>query len=123
MRLAKSGAESGAESGVKSGAKRVAKSGAEIGAKKGTPCVADNLISQTQAVVDALQAAVNANEKVVLHCWGGGGRTGRLLAAFLVAHYKMTPQDAATEVMSHAKKLGASRRVDVSALEAVLPKA
>ncbi len=32
-----------------------------------------------------IQEAVDAQEKVVVHCWGGGGRTGRLLAAYMVS--------------------------------------
>eukprot|EP00798_Chlamydomonas_sp_ICE-L_P000286 gene286-1622_t len=80
-------------------------------------------VSQTQAVVDALQAAVNANEKVVIHCWGGVGRTGRLLGAYLCAQYGMSAEEAAAEVMGHAKTQGTERKVKVAGLEAVLPKA
>ena len=58
--------------------------------------------------------------QVVVHCWGGGGRTGRLLAAFLAEHYGITPEEAAAQVSDTSKAQGTSRRVDVGALRAVL---
>ncbi|KAG1672443.1 hypothetical protein FOA52_013229 [Chlamydomonas sp. UWO 241] len=73
-----------------------------------------------RAVLAAVTAAVAANERVVVHCWGGGGRTGRLLAAYLVTQYGLSPEDAASEIGAHAKASGCSRRVDVAALTGAL---
>lgn len=65
----------------------------------------------------ALQAAKAANQKVLVHCWGGGGRTGLVQAAWLVLDKGMTPEAAAAAVTSYAGSNGLSRRVDVAALK------
>lgn len=71
-------------------------------------------------LVGELQAAVEAGQKVVVHCWGGGGRTGVALAAWLVRHHKLTPEQAGPTIESYAKAQGASRRVDPQQLAAFL---
>eukprot|EP00798_Chlamydomonas_sp_ICE-L_P000656 gene656-2091_t len=94
-----------------------------VGAPPGTEGeTAEADASQTQAVVDAVQAAVNANEKVVIHCWAGVRRTGLLLGAYLCAQYGMSAEEATAEVMGHAKTQDTERKVKVAGLEAVLPK-
>ncbi|KAG2426003.1 hypothetical protein HXX76_013374 [Chlamydomonas incerta] len=77
------------------------------------PGAADQLVAE-------LKAAVDAGEKVVVHCWGGGGRTGMALAAWLVRQHGLTPEAAAEQVESYAKGQGASRRADVAQLRAFL---
>lgn len=64
--------------------------------------------------------AVHPHAQVVVHCWGGGGRTGVALAAWLVRHHGLTPAAAAEQVESYAKAQGASRRADVSQLQGFL---
>ncbi|KAG2483755.1 hypothetical protein HYH03_017410 [Edaphochlamys debaryana] len=60
--------------------------------------------------------------QVVVHCWGGGGRTGLALAAWLVRGHGMEPEAAAEHVESYAKAQGASRRADVAQLREWLDK-
>lgn len=55
-----------------------------------------------------------------MHCWGGGGRTGLVQAAWLARTKGLSAPDAAAAVTEHAKALGVPRRVDVAALEAFL---
>ncbi|KAG2483753.1 hypothetical protein HYH03_017408 [Edaphochlamys debaryana] len=73
-------------------------------------------------LVGELRAAQEAGEKVVVHCWGGGGRTGLALAAWLVRGHGMEPEAAAAHVESYAKAQGASRRADVAQLREWLDK-
>lgn len=68
----------------------------------------------------ALQAAKTASETCLVHCWGGGGRTGLVQAAWLVADRGLSPEAAAEAVTAHAKAAGLSRRVDVAALREFL---
>lgn len=63
-------------------------------------------------LIEALEQAAAANEKVVVHCWGGGGRTGQALAAWLVRHHGMPPEEAGQLVEAYAKAAGATRRVE-----------
>lgn len=59
--------------------------------------------------------------QVVVHCWGGGGRTGKQLAAWLVAHHRISNLgQVAAEVEGHARAQGASRRVDAAAVKQYL---
>mmetsp|Transcript_24499 Transcript_24499/g.62249 ORF Transcript_24499/g.62249 Transcript_24499/m.62249 type:complete len:190 (-) Transcript_24499:182-751(-) len=73
-----------------------------------------------KAVMAAIHEAVEAEEKVVVHCWGGGGRTGKVLAAWLVQKHGLSPSDAAAEVSGTAMHTGTSRRVDAGQLSALL---
>lgn len=68
-------------------------------------------------ILGALQAAKDANEKVVVHCWGGGGRTGLVQAAWLMTEKGLSAEDAAAAVTAFAQTKGLSRRVDVEALK------
>ncbi|GFR49059.1 hypothetical protein Agub_g11085 [Astrephomene gubernaculifera] len=67
-----------------------------------------------------LQDAMQAQEKVVVHCWGGGGRSGLALAAWLVRQHGLTPEQAAQHVMEFSRSQGASRRADVEQLKEFL---
>ncbi|GLC33532.1 hypothetical protein PLESTM_000081600 [Pleodorina starrii] len=69
-----------------------------------------------EQLVSELKQAAEAQEKVVVHCWGGGGRTGVALAAWLVRHHGLDPEAAAGHVESFARAQGASRRADVGQL-------
>eukprot|EP00873_Tetraselmis_striata_P027461 jgi/Tetstr1/447725/TSEL_000302.t1 len=60
------------------------------------------------------KAADAAGEKVVLHCAGGQGRTGLILASWLVKKYGMSPDQAVAEMMICAKDNNVSR-ADISA--------
>lgn len=61
-----------------------------------------------------LEAADEAGEKVVLHCSGGQGRTGLILAAWLVKKHGMSPEQAVSEMMAYAEENRVSR-ADISA--------
>ena len=52
-----------------------------------------------------LDAAVAADERVVVHCSGGSGRTGQVLAGWLVHSRGLDPEDALQAV----RETGASR--------------
>lgn len=71
-------------------------------------------------ILRALRAAKAAGEKVLVHCWGGGGRTGLVQAAWLVTDRGLSPQEAADAVTSYGKGHGLSRRVEVEALQEFL---
>eukprot|EP00775_Hariotina_reticulata_P009851 gene9851-10010_t len=69
------------------------------------------------AIIAALKDAKAKGEKVLLHCWGGGGRTGVAQAAWLVMDKGLSPEAAAAAVSEYSQKHGLSRRVDVAALK------
>lgn len=72
-------------------------------------------------VVGAIDGLIAAGKAPVLvHCWGGGGRSGLVQAAWLAKKRGLSATDAAAAVAEHAKSLGVPRRVDVAALEAFL---
>ncbi len=50
--------------------------------------------------MDFLDAGVRLAKKTVVHCSGGSGRTGHVLAAWLVHHYGMDPSAAVDTVMA-----------------------
>jgi predicted protein tyrosine phosphatase len=60
--------------------------------------IADHHLCSRQAlrgnIVPFLRSADSSHERVVIHCWGGNGRTGHVLAAWLVAARGVSPVDA-----------------------------
>jgi protein-tyrosine phosphatase len=52
----------------------------------------------TQKILPFLSMANQQNEKVVVHCSGGVGRTGQVLAAWLVYERGFSPQEAIAAV-------------------------
>jgi protein-tyrosine phosphatase len=56
--------------------------------------------------------------QVVVHCWGGSGRTGVVLAAWLVRQQGggLSPEQAAAEVGEAATAVGTQRQVDLEQL-------
>ena len=49
-------------------------------------------------ILPFLSAADAAGERAVIHCWGGNGRTGHVLAAWLVAARGLSPMEAIAAV-------------------------
>ena len=49
-------------------------------------------------ILPFLRTADSGSERAVIHCWGGNGRTGHVLAAWLVAARGLSPVDAITAV-------------------------
>jgi len=60
--------------------------------------VADHHLCSRQAlrgnILPFLHAADTGGERAVIHCWGGNGRTGHVLAAWLVAARGLSPMEA-----------------------------
>ena len=50
------------------------------------------------AAMAAIDAAVKAGGRIIIHCWGGGGRAGRVAAAWLVHAHGRSFAAAAAEV-------------------------
>jgi len=50
-----------------------------------------------KAILDNLDASVEAGRKVYLHCWGGVGRTGTAVGCYLVRH-GMTGEQAVAQL-------------------------
>jgi hypothetical protein len=72
------------------------------------------------SILAAVDAHVAAGRKPVIHCWGGGGRTGLVQAAWLARARGLGAAEAAAKVTEYAQQQGVPRRVDVAALEAFL---
>jgi protein-tyrosine phosphatase len=58
----------------------------------GTPTEA-----QVAAILDRIDAAVAAGDRVYVHCWGGIGRTGTIVGCYLVRH-GLTGEQALAEI-------------------------
>ena len=60
--------------------------------------IADHHLCSEQAlrgnILPFLRAADSGGERAVVHCWGGNGRTGHVLAAWLVAARGLSPREA-----------------------------
>jgi protein-tyrosine phosphatase len=60
--------------------------------------IADHHLCSRQAlrgnILPFLRAAETGGERAVVHCWGGNGRTGHVLAAWLVAARGLSPKEA-----------------------------
>jgi protein-tyrosine phosphatase len=54
-------------------------------------------------ILPFLSIAHHQNEKVVVHCSGGVGRTGHILAAWLVAKYGLSNQEAIVTVRQNGR--------------------
>jgi protein-tyrosine phosphatase len=64
--------------------------------------VADHHLCSEQAlngnILPFLRTADTGGERAVIHCWGGNGRTGHVLAAWLVAARDLSPMEAIESV-------------------------
>lgn len=71
-------------------------------------------------VLDAIDAGVSAGERVVVHCWGGGGRTGNALGGWLAARGGggCDAEAAASAVSAFAAEKGYKRRADAAGVQA-----
>ena len=50
------------------------------------PDVSVPSVETMQSILDAIDAALNRDQPVYVHCWGGRGRTGTVVGCFLVRH-------------------------------------
>ena len=66
----------------------------------------------------AIEVAVKASGKCLIHCWGGGGRAGRVAAAWLVHKHGLSFSSAANAIGTMASSLNVNRRADAASLEA-----
>jgi len=66
--------------------------------------IADHHLCSRQAlrgnILPFLSTADTGSERAVIHCWGGNGRTGHVLAAWLVAARGKSPMEAIGEAES-----------------------
>jgi len=64
--------------------------------------IADHHLCTRQAlrgnILPFLRTADARGERAVIHCWGGNGRTGHVLAAWLVAARGLSPREAVEAV-------------------------
>ena len=64
--------------------------------------IADHHLCSRQAlrgsILPFLSAADTGGDRAVIHCWGGNGRTGHVLAAWLVAARSLSPMEAVEAV-------------------------
>mmetsp|Transcript_27401 Transcript_27401/g.45675 ORF Transcript_27401/g.45675 Transcript_27401/m.45675 type:complete len:229 (-) Transcript_27401:122-808(-) len=60
-------------------------------------------------VMAAISDAEAAGERIVAHCTHGMGRSGRVVAAWLVKRYGLTVEEATEEVMQSAKQENVTR--------------
>lgn len=64
--------------------------------------IADHHLCSLQAlkgnILPFLSIADTGGERAVIHCWGGNGRTGHVLAAWLVAARRLSPREAVEAV-------------------------
>jgi protein-tyrosine phosphatase len=64
--------------------------------------IADHHLCSPQAlrenILPFLRTADSGSERAVIHCWGGNGRTGHVLAAWLVGARGLSPVEAITAV-------------------------
>lgn len=58
---------------------------------------------QCETIVEAIEEMLTCNKKVYIHCWGGHGRTGTIIGAWLVAQ-GYHPKDALDTIKSQRKQ-------------------
>ena len=70
--------------------------------------------------MEEMRAAEVAGEATVVHCWGGGKRSGSMLAAWLVTAKGLTPEAAAEAIEASAEAQGSSRAADLQQVKELL---
>ena len=50
-------------------------------------------VEATVEILDGIDRCLEAGRNVYVHCWGGIGRTGTIVACWLVRHQYATPAD------------------------------
>mmetsp|Transcript_25077 Transcript_25077/g.40491 ORF Transcript_25077/g.40491 Transcript_25077/m.40491 type:complete len:217 (+) Transcript_25077:1-651(+) len=73
-------------------------------------------------IIDAIEEARASEEKVVVHCSGGGGRCGLALAVGVLSTNPIitTEEDVKEAIEGHAKSAGVKRKVDIRKLSNIL---
>jgi len=61
-------------------------------------------IGTLKRILRFLEESDAGGERVVVHCYAGLGRTGQVLAAWLVSKYGLSPEDAVEAVIKMGRK-------------------
>ena len=72
------------------------------------------------SVMKLVDTAEKAGEKVALHCWGGSGRTGTMLAALAMKRYGLTLDQATGEILAYSESVGAKREFKLKNLQTIV---
>jgi len=72
-------------------------------------------------VVEAYQQAMEAGEKIAVHCSGGEGRTGVVMGAILVSEGLVTSsEEAETDILATAEQEGVNRKPAAAKIDKLL---
>src|SRR5207245_10841776 len=71
-------------------------------------------LEQVDGFVAFVSSRIGEGKKVLVHCYGGGGRTGTMLAAYLI-HQGMSSDAAVREIRVRASKAYGTLRVVIEA--------
>jgi hypothetical protein len=55
-------------------------------------------VDQMKAILDTIDGQLSANQTVYIHCWGGVGRTGTVVACWLLRHGLASPDNVLSKL-------------------------
>jgi len=81
------------------------------------PLGSENAAQKIKAALDDAKAS---NEKIVIHCSGGVGRTGLVGAFYLSTEYGLTAEEAVEKVTEQAAAMGVERKTKAEKVQKLL---